>query len=394
VTAQSSKFFLLDSKGIESREGDLLAGYAMRSDQSRGRVFPEPASRYRSAFQPDRDRIVHSTAFRRLEYKTQVFVNHEGDHYRTRLTHTLEVAQISRSIARVLRLNEDLVEAISLSHDLGHPPFGHAGEDALDELMGEWGGFNHNRQSLRVVDCLEKRYPEFDGLNLSWEIRESIVKHGDHAPASLSADFEPHWQPLLEAQLADIADSLAYSNHDVDDGLRSQSIALGGLRAVELRKRAEKNVLASHSAPSMEPKTLIAQTISCLIDMQVIDLIEWSHHQLQANEVTTVERVRQHPSKLVGFSAAMTALKKEMDEFLTAELYCHYRTLKMAEKAKRFIADIFSEYMRSPRQLPPAFQERIPGDGKARVICDYIAGMTDRYCQDEYKRLFHPFERV
>jgi dGTPase len=372
----------------------LLAGYAMRSDSSRGRAFPEPPSRYRSAFQRDRDRIVHSTAFRRLEYKTQVFVNHEGDHYRTRLTHTLEVAQISRSIARALRLNEDLVEAISLSHDLGHPPFGHAGEEALNELMREWGGFNHNRQSLRVVDCLEKRYPEFEGLNLSWEIRESIVKHGDHALSSLSADFEPRWQPLLEAQLADIADSLAYSNHDVDDGLRSQFIALEDLRGVELWRRAEKSVLGSHPSPSMDPKTLIARTVSCLIDMQVTDLIEASHRRLEQHEITRVERVRQHPSKLMGLSDEMAALKKEMDDFLMAKLYSHYRTLKMAEKAKRFIADIFSEYMRSPRQLPPAFQERIPADGKARAICDYMAGMTDRYCQDEYKRLFHPFERV
>jgi dGTPase len=383
---------LLDREAMTRQEESVLAGYAMRSGASRGRLHQEPESRFRTCFQRDRDRIVHSTAFRRLEYKTQVFVNHEGDHYRTRLTHTLEVAQISRSIARVLRLNEDLVEAIALSHDLGHSPFGHAGEEALDGLLKEWGGFNHNLQSLRVVDHLEKRYPGFDGLNLSREIRESIVKHGDRSPGAIGEDFLPGLQPLLEAQLADVADSLAYNNHDIDDGLRSEFIGLDDLHGVRLWREAEDAVLALH--PRIDPKTLVARTISRLIDRQVTDLIETTRRRLEEHGIETVDAVRSHATKLVGFSDEMAALSREMERFLSARLYSHYRTLKMAEKAKRFIAEIFSEYMRNPRQLPPAFQERLEADGKARAIGDYIAGMTDRYCQDEYKRLFHPFERV
>jgi dGTPase len=377
---------------MHEREDLQLAGYAMRSRDTRGRKYPESAPRFRTAFQRDRDRIVHSTAFRRLEYKTQVFVNHEGDHYRTRLTHTLEVSQISRSIARVLRLNEDLVEAISLCHDVGHSPFGHAGEDALNSLLKDQGGFNHNRQSLRVVDYLEQRYPEFDGLNLSWEIRESIATHGEHWRETIEEEFDPDSMPLLEAQLTDVADSLAYSNHDIDDGLRSRFITLDELREVRLWREVEEGMRAS--CPPMEPKTLVARMVSRLIDAQVIDLIEATFERLQANGVSTVEHVRAHPARLVDFSAEMAVRKREMDEFLATHLYSHYRTLKMAEKAKRFIAAIFEEYLRNPRQLPPRFQDRIATEGKARVICDYVAGMTDRYCQDEYKKLFHPFERV
>jgi len=383
---------LLDLKAMLRREEEWLAPYAMRSKGTLGRVHPEPEPRFRTCFQRDRDRIVHSTAFRRLEYKTQVFVNHEGDHYRTRLTHTLEVAQISRSIARVLRLNEDLVEAIALSHDLGHSPFGHAGEDALNELMKSHGGFNHNRQSLRVVDHLEKKYPEFDGLNLSFEIRESIAKHGDHFSKPVEPEFHPKTQPLLEAQLADIADSLAYDNHDIDDGLRSNFISMEDLRDVRLWAEAERAVVDSH--PPMDPKTLVARTVSHLIDRQVKDLIESTHRRLVEGRIEDIDAVRRHPTKLVGFSAEMSALKKEMESFLRENLYQHFRVLKMAEKARRFISEIFQEYLRNPRQLPPAFQFRMDSEGVARVICDYIAGMTDRYCQDEYKRFFHPFERV
>lgn len=386
------RFYLLDAEGMGLREEEGLAGYAMRSSRSLGRAYPEPEAKYRTSFQRDRDRIVHSTAFRRLEYKTQVFVNHEGDHYRTRLTHTLEVAQIARSIARVLRLNEDLVEAISLSHDLGHSPFGHAGEEALDELMREHGGFNHNRQTLRVIEHIESRYPEFQGLNLTREIRESIAKHGDRWDAALVAEYDPDAKPLLEAQLVDVADSLAYSNHDIDDGLRSRFIGLEDLRDVHLWREVETTIVATN--PPMDPKTLVARMISRLINLQVTDLIEATFLRLEENGVDSVEKVRRSPSRLVKFSPEMAAMKKEMDDFLGARLYSHYRTLKMAEKAKRFIREIFREYDRNPRQLPPEFQARIPIDGKARVICDYVAGMTDRYCQDEYKRLFHPFERV
>lgn len=384
---------LLDAAALHTREREWLAPYAMPSEGSRGRRDQESPSRFRTVYQRDRDRIIHSAAFRRLEYKTQVFVNHEGDHYRTRLTHTLEVAQISRSIARALRLNEDLVEAISLAHDLGHSPFGHAGEDALAELMKDHGGFNHNLQSLRVVDLLEKRYPGFDGLNLSWEVRESIVKHGDHNLGEIMCEFDKDHQPLLEAQLADIADSLAYDNHDIDDGLRSNFISLDDLRNIRLWAEAEEHV-AKQYPEKLETNTLVARIVSHLIDRQINDLVETTANVIEKAEIRSVNDVRTHPRHIVGFSPEMTTLKSEMQSFLRERLYGHYRTFKMAEKAKRFIAEIFTEYMRSPRQLPPAYQERIDVDGKALVICDYIAGMTDRYCQDEYKRLFHPFERV
>ena len=383
----------MDRDTLHVRENEWLASYAMPSSHSRGRLHAEPESPSRTCYQRDRDRIVHSTAFRRLEYKTQVFVNHEGDHYRTRLTHTLEVAQISRSIARSLRLNEDLVEAIALSHDLGHSPFGHAGEDALDALLADDGGFNHNLQSLRVVDVLEKRYPEFDGLNLSFEIRESIVKHGDHDFGSVMEAFDASTQPLLEAQIADIADSLAYDNHDIDDGIRSNFITLDDLREVQLWAEAERTVKARYSS-ALDPGMLVARTVSHMIDQQVRDLLETTCGRLEAAGVKTLDDVRMSGELLAGFSPAMNDLKREMQTFLKERLYRHYRALRMTEKAKRFVTEIYAEYLRSPVQLPPSYQTRISNEGAPRVICDYIAGMTDRYCLDEYKRLFHPFERV
>jgi dGTPase len=386
-------FSLVDIKAMHDREAEMLAPYAMRSAESRGRQFDEPESFFRTRFQRDRDRIIHSTAFRRLEYKTQVFVNHEGDHYRTRLTHTLEVAQISRSIARVLGLNEDLVEAIALAHDLGHSPFGHAGEDALAEMMKDHGGFNHNAHSFRVVDQLEKRYAEFDGLNLSWEIRESIIKHGDHFADVLAAEWEPASQPLLEAQLADEADSLAYSNHDIDDGLRAEFITFNELRDIELWSDAESEV-RRQLGDGFDDRTVAARTVSYLIDLQVRDLVETTRDRLEENDIRSVKDVRAHGGLLVGYSSEMKRKKDEMQSFLYRRLYRHYRTLRMQEKAKRFIREIFREYTRNPRQLAPAYLERSLTEGTHRVICDYIAGMTDRYCQDEYRRLFHPFERI
>ena len=377
---------------LKAREEELLAPYAVRSRDSRSRCVPEKESEYRTPFQRDRDRILHSTAFRRLEYKTQVFVNHEGDHYRTRLTHTLEVAQISRSIARALALNEDLVESIALAHDLGHPPFGHAGEEALNELMRDAGGFNHNRQSLRVVQVLEKRYPEFDGLNLSWEILESIAKHGKDGPKGVSEEFEPRWRPSLEAQLADGADSLAYNSHDIDDGLRSHFISLEDLQTIRLWRDAQEEVSGSLKGDAR--KVFTARVVSRLIDRQVRDLIESTHLRLEENGIDSLEKVREFPGLLVGFSDEMAAKTAELATFLGERLYRHYRTLKAAEKAKRFIARIFQEYRREPAQLPSGFASAVDGDGVDRVICDYLAGMTDRFCQDEYKRLFYPFERM
>ena len=373
-------------------EAERLAPYGMKCSFSRGRQHPESESSYRTAFQRDRDRIVHSTAFRRLEYKTQVFVNHEGDHYRTRLTHTLEVAQISRGVARALGLNEDLVECIALAHDLGHPPFGHAGEDALDELMAEAGGFNHNRQSLRVVDVLEKRYPDFDGLNLSYEVRESIAKHRSKRALAVADEFRPAESPLLEAQLVDLADSLAYNNHDIDDGLRSDFIKVEELRALKLWRDAEDEVVAELG--KIDSRVLVARVVSHMIDAQVRDLIETTFLRLESLRVDSVEKVRSQKEDVVGFSPPMQAETRALSAFLHESFYRHYRIVKMAEKAKRFIAEIFREFQRNTEQLPPSFRARIEPDGRERVIGDYIAGMTDRFCQDEYKRLFYPFERL
>ncbi len=384
---------LLTRDELLRREDEILAPYAARGSASLGRRYEETPSRFRTPFQRDRDRIIHSTAFRRLEYKTQVFVNHEGDHYRTRLTHTLEVAQISRSIARTLGLNEDLVESIALAHDLGHSPFGHAGEDALNELMRDFGGFDHNLQSLRVVDALEKRYPGFDGLNLSWEIRESIYKHG-HGARTIPGEFRPEWRPTLEAQVSDLADSLAYDAHDIDDGLRSNFITLEQLRTVALWREAETDVAGTAPARDAGAKVLVARMVSYLIDRQVRDVCETTHRRLVEHGIDSLERVRSHAGVIVGFSGEMEEKRRELERFLTENLYRHYRALKMNEKAKRFITALFEEYRRQPRQLPPDFTSNIEKDGVERAICDYIAGMTDRFCQDEYRRLFHPFERM
>ncbi|MEM7166793.1 MAG: deoxyguanosinetriphosphate triphosphohydrolase [Planctomycetota bacterium] len=378
------------------REEQLLAPYAMPSRRSRGRDHPESDDTFRTVFQRDRDRVIHSTAFRRLEYKTQVFVNHEGDHYRTRLTHTLEVSQISRSVARALRLNEDLVEAIALSHDLGHAPFGHAGEEQLDELMRRWGGFNHNRHCLRVVEVLEQRYPGFPGLNLSWEVREAIVKHcgPDNNPSFQR--FEPDWQPLLEAQLADIGDSLAYDSHDIDDGLRSGYLCVKDFRDVELWRTTEDAVRVKYR--DLDERQLIARTVSAVIRGQVLDLVAESSRRLVAAEVSSVDEVRQYAEPLIAFSPEMAQRKADLQAFLRERLYRHYLTKRMSEKGKRFIAAIFAEYRREPSQLPDEYRLRVPADGVSgreqlldEVICDYVAGMTDRFCQQEHMRLFSPF---
>ncbi len=371
------------------REEALLAPYATRARESRGRFHAEPEDRSRTPFQRDRDRIIHSTAFRRLEYKTQVFVNHEGDHYRTRLTHTLEVAQIARGVARALGLNEDLVEAVALSHDLGHPPFGHAGEEALDALMANAGGFEHNRQCLRVVTLLEQRYPDFPGLNLTWEVREAIAKHSWPAERNASAEYEPESAPSLEAQLVDTCDSLAYANHDIDDGIRSGYLPLEELARVELWRRAEERV--RERWPRTSKRTLVARTVSGLIDAQVHDLIAGSLEGIQGHGVTTIADARRARQTLIAFTPAMQSWKDELHRFLDDRLYHHPRTLKMAGKGKRFIAAIFERYHEEPRTLPAEHFARVEADGLERVICDYIAGMTDRYCNQEYMRLFVPF---
>lgn len=372
-----------------------LADYAARSDQSRGRRHSESFKDNRTAFERDRDRIIHSAAFRRLEYKTQVFVNHEGDYYRTRLTHSLEVAQIGRGIARRLRLNEDLVEALALAHDLGHTPFGHTGEDVLDRLMQPYGGFEHNRQSLRIVETLEERYPGFNGLNLSWETREGIIKHSsdyDSADDREFAGYQPEYRPTLEAQLIDLADEIAYNNHDIDDGLKAGYIHLDELHTVELW--AETTRLVTGKFPGLDGERLIHQVISHLIGRLILDLVEQTTANLQAAGIGTLDDVRRHPGTLVGFSTGIAAQNRELKRFLHRRLYHHYKVERMRIKAERFLTQLFESYCSCPALLPDAYQARFGEHGRERVICDYIAGMTDRYALEEYRRLFDPYVRV
>jgi dGTPase len=383
---------MLGRQGLERREEELLAAYAVKSAQSRGRAYPEEEHPFRLAFQRDRDRIVHSTAFRRLEYKTQVFVNHEGDHFRTRLTHTLEVAQIARTIARSLSLNEDLTEAIALAHDLGHPPFGHAGERAMNEMMQPYGGFEHNQQSLRIVEVLEDRYPEFCGLNLTWETRDGLKKH---QPRSLPADangLAVAVGPSLEAQVTDYADEIAYNNHDIDDGLTSQMIEIESLCQVPLW--GEHFHQAQRRFPQAPLKILWCQSIRSIINSLVLDLCEETRRRLSATGITSMADVLAATQPLVGFGRAMERQNAELKQFLLEHLYRHYRVIRMAEKARRIIHDLFRVYADSPRQLPPSFSMRITTEGMPRVVCDYIAGMTDRFALDEHRKLFDPHARV
>lgn len=373
---------------LVTRRGPRLAPWAVREDGSRGRVHAEPAPLARSNFQRDRDRIVHSTAFRRLEYKTQVFVNHEGDLFRTRLTHSLEVAQLTRGLARQLELNEDLAEAIALAHDLGHTPFGHAGQDALDACMQAHGGFEHNLQSLRIVDQLEDRYAAFPGLNLMFETREGILKHCSQANAgrlgAVGERFLRGEQPALEAQLANLADAIAYNNHDVDDGLRSGLISLEQLGEVPLFARQRDAVLARW--PGLGGRKLIHETVRRMIHLMVVDLLEQTAHNIAASGVGSVDEVRQ-AGPLAAYSAALKPELMVLKRFLHDNLYRHYQVVRMTTKAKRIISDLFAAFMSDPRLLPPQYQ-LLARDDQARTIADYIAGMTDRYAIKEHRRLF------
>ena len=385
---------LVSREELEAREERWLAPYAMKSRHTRGRQHPEPEDPYRTVYRRDRDRIIHTTAFRRLEYKTQVFVNHEGDHYRTRLTHTLEVAQIAVSIARILRLNEDLVEVVALAHDIGHPPFGHAGEDVLRELMEGHGGFDHNIQGLRIVDLLEERYPGFPGLNLSWEVRESINKHRTpYDQPGMQVALDPKRSPLLESQIADIADEIAYDNHDLDDGLASGILKEEDLAPIELWRQAGEAVEAG--GVSLTPEIRKYQIIRILINREVTDLVQASVEQLKRHHIESVDDVRSCTARLVTFSDEMIRLRTPLKRLLWQQFYHHYRVVRMADKAKRFITELFRLYLSKPEELPNTTRSRITrGDDPHRVVCDYIAGMTDRYCLEEYKKLFDPFERV
>jgi len=376
-----------------------LAGYAASDVTSRGRRYDEPAPAHRSQFQRDRDRIIHSAAFRRLEYKTQVFVNHEGDLFRTRLTHSVEVAQIGRSVARALALNEDLVEAISLAHDLGHTPFGHAGQDALNECMKDYGGFEHNQQSLRVVDLLEERYAEFPGLNLTFESREGVLKHCSVKVARTLGDvgqrFIDKTQPSLEAQLTNIADEIAYNNHDVDDGLRYGLIDVEQLQEIELFAKQYRLVLDTY--PDLAPRRVIHETIRRMINYLVVDLIENSQRLIRESGVQTIEDVRQAGSVLVGYSEAVREQSLALKRFLRQQLYNHFRVRRMSQKSVRMLTELFQAFLADPQLLPPQYREKIEEQQQltgepaiARTVADYIAGMTDRFALLEYQRLFSP----
>ncbi|MCQ9206612.1 MAG: deoxyguanosinetriphosphate triphosphohydrolase [Omnitrophica bacterium] len=384
---------MLTRKEIEKREYSILAPYATKSAETKGRVYEEKEHAYRTVYQRDKDRVVYSTAFRRLEYKTQVFVNHEGDHYRTRLTHTLEVVQIAKTIARALMLNTDLVEAIAFAHDLGHTPFGHSGEDALGELMLDRGGFEHNSQGLRVVDVLEKIYPDFPGLNLTYEVREGIIKHSTPFDKPRPyIPFESKGSPPLEVQVVDIADEIAYDNHDLDDGLAS-----GLLSDVELGNTALWKQVASitkKNYPRISKKIRKSQIIRCLIDLQVTDVIKNTEKRLKKFKIASPNGVRNFPERIMSFSGEISALRRPLREFLVKHLYSHYRVIRMSKKAARIIRELFCTYIKNPEQLPPSHASRGKKSDIYTVVCDYIAGMTDRYALDEYKKLFDPYKKV
>jgi dGTPase len=371
-----------------------LAPYAVAGHNSRGRKIAEEAPQGRSEFQRDRDRIIHSGAFRRLEYKTQVFVNHEGDLFRTRLTHSIEVAQIARSIARSLQLNEDLAEAISLAHDLGHTPFGHAGQEALNSCMKAYGGFEHNLQSLRVVDRLEERYAEFDGLNLCFETREGILKHCSPDNAARLGDvgerFLKNRRPSLEAQVANLADEIAYNNHDVDDGLRSGLITLEQLETVPLVATQLSEVRQAY--PDLPERRVVHEIVRRMIGALVTDLIRQSESNIDLHSPATLEEVRNAPA-LIAYSDGMNEQQRVLKNFLRVHLYRHYRVLRMSTKAQRIIGDLFGIFMSDSRLLPPQFQ-RLAEQDRARAVADYIAGMTDRYAIREHRRIFAVEELV
>jgi len=378
--------------GYNGVEEKILAPYAMKPSLSRGREFPETEHPFRSPYQRDRDRIIHSTAFRRLEYKTQVFITHEGDYYRTRLTHTIEVAQIARTIARALQLNEDLTEAISLAHDLGHTAFGHSGETALKDLMKDYGGYEHNRQSLRVVEKLEKKYPEFDGLNLTYEVREGIIKHtSEYDTPPEAKKFSPEESPTLEAQIVNLADEIAYTSHDVDDGLKARLITTEELSTVEVWKelytKAEKEI--SHA-----PELVWYKTIRSLIDLLATDLINETRRRIAEFKIRNLADVRKNPV-LVKFSGGTAGRHKELKDFLMENMYHHYRVVRMSEKAKRIIEALFKIYLKQPKQMPPGVYAKIEqGETTAQAVCDYVAGMTDDFARQEHKKLFDPYTQV
>jgi dGTPase len=375
---------------LEGFEDKSLAPYGMRSKDTKGRAYLDNEPDYRTSFQRDRDRILHTTAFRRLEYKTQVFINYEGDYFRTRLTHTLEVAQIGRTLARALGGNEDLVETICLAHDLGHSPFGHSGEVALARLMKDYGGFDHNRQSFRIVTELEQRYPEFPGLNLTWEVREGMVKHESEYDISDAKDFGPELRGNLETQIANVADELAYTTHDLDDGLRSNMITPQMLEGIAiwqiLRETYNWN---GPTLSEMDRHRMIRQ----MVGIMVTDMVEATDKRLKESKAKSATDLQKLKHNVVGYSEEMQRRNRELKDFLYKNMYRHFRVVRMQVKAERLISDLFNAYRNEPLMLPDSAQITIEQRGLERTICDYIAGMTDRYAIEEHQKLFNPLER-
>lgn len=371
----------------ESIEEKFLAPYAIHSKNSKGRKYPESEPDYRTCFQRDRDRVLHTTAFRRLEYKTQVFINYEGDYYRTRLTHTLEVTQIGRTIARALGASEDLVEVICMAHDMGHPPFGHSGESTLNQLMQGFGGFNHNHHSYRIVTEIERRYPDFPGLNLSWEVLEGMVKHETEYDKTDALEYNPSLRGHLEAQITNVADELAYTSHDLDDGLRSGIITPDMLKGIELWEMAsDKHIKGACEMDDLTRHMIIRD----LTGLQVTSMINTSANNIEKSQVKTATELQSLEYNVVGFDEEMKQLNRTLKDFLFKNMYHQYRVVRMQKKAERILSELFNAYASEPTMLPMQFQNLIEEKGKERTISDYLAGMTDRFAVDEYAKLFDP----
>lgn len=386
---------LVTRTDLEQREDQFLAPYGMRSSASRGRLYPEAEHPYRTAYQRDRDRIVHTTAFRRLEYKTQVFVYSEGDHYRNRLTHSIEVAQVGRTMARALGGNEDLTEAICLAHDLGHPPFGHVGEATLNDLMKNFGGYDHQRQTYRILTELEQRYPEHPGLNVTYEVREGVVKHDTDYDVVDARNYWPEERGTLECQLSNLADEIAYNTSDMDDGLRSSILDPAAVLQLGIAQKVLGSLGESLTADLRNPMVRY-RFIRRMVGMEVSDVITATEQNLTQAGVASLADLRALPTNVADYSLEFQQLNSELKQYLFKNFYRHYRVVRMASKAERTLRDLFHAYVQEPLQLPPEIQQRAqvhPG-GRERVVCDYLAGMTDRYAIQEHKRLFDPEERA
>ena len=384
---------MIDRTYLEEQERKMLAPYAMASANSRGRAHPEDEHPYRTAYQRDRDRVIHTTAFRRLEYKTQVFLITEGDYYRTRLTHTIEVAQIGRTLARSLHANEDLTEAICLAHDLGHGPFGHSGETALNDLMKDQGGFDHNHQGLRIIEEMEQRFPDFSGLNLTWEVREGMIKHETEYDKGDAFKYEPELRGTLEAQIVNLADEVAYTTADLDDGLRSGMITPKQLTPqVDLWNlvTADLGINGQGTITDMDRHRIIRR----LVGKEVTDVIQATTARINAANIQSVEAVRTFEQNVVGYSPEFAAQHRQLKQFLYQNLYRHWRVMRMANKAQRFIKELFNAFLEDTTILPGGIQARLTEENQHRLICDYIAGMTDRFALQEHAKLFDPMTHV